>query len=424
MNDPKVAVLGCGTMGQGIARVCAANGLRTVLFKLTNEQNVDEVRTTFQDGLQKEALSPKAKLSKEEHLDILGNLSWSTWTDRVYNIKDCDVVIESTEEKLSTKQDLFKQLDFLVKPSAILASNTSTLSITELASVTKRADRVIGFHAFNPFKVMKLVEVAKTKSTSAKTVEAGRTFAQRLGKMPIVVGDTPGFIVNRLLTPYLLDAIRGYKTGPASMEDIDSAVKTDYKFPMGPIELADYIGLDILLAMAKSLHSSLHEERFTPPAELQSLVDKNMLGKKTKIGFYDYKAVKRTPALTDITTNFVADHLLTPYLLDAIRCFRNGLASIEDIDLAMELGCGLPKGPFALCDEIGLEVILAKAKHWYGLSQDERFVSPLLLNRLVDSKMFGEKSEKKIGFYDYTNGSKQTNSAITELINFDRSYAW
>lgn len=424
MDNPIVGVVGSGIMGQGIARVCAAKGLRTVLFKLTNEQQIEEAHIKFQEGLQKEAVAPKSKLSQEAYENILRNLSWSRWTDRIHNIKDCDFLIECTAEDLDIKKAIFREMDLLVKHEATLASNTSTLSIMELAKATRRTDRVLGFHAFNPFKVMKLVELARTKSTSAKTLEAGRTLAQKLGKTPIVVDDTPGFIVNRLLTPYLLDAIRCYKNGPASMEDIDLAVKVGYEFPMGPLELGDHIGLDILLAMAESLRNSLQDERFAPPPELQSRVARGMLGKKTKSGLYDYTTARGTPVITETVSSFIANYLLTPYLLDAIRCYKNGLASMEDIDLAMELGCGLPKGPFALCDEIGLDVVWARAKHVYWGSQDEHFVPPILLNRLVEEKMCGKNSKDNLGFYDYRTEPKRPNPKVAEWIDFDRSFAF
>ena len=429
MSDPKVGVIGCGTMGQGIAGVCAAAGLETVLFKLTDEQKIDEVRTKFQVGLQKEAAAPKSKLSKEAHLNILANLAWSRWTDRVHNIKDCDALIECAPEKLDIKQRVFREMDVLAKYEAILASSTSSLSIMELARATRSTDRVMGFHPFNPFKAMKLVELARTTRTSAETLEKGRALALRLGKTPIVVGDTPGFIVNRLLIPYLLDAIRCYENGPASKEDIDSAVELGYGFPMGPLKLADLIGLDVLLAIAMSLYDSCQDKfqnkRFAPPELLKSLVARGMLGKKTKIGLYDYAAARGTPVVNDLVSSFIADHLLIPYFLDAIRCYKNGLASVEDIDLAMKLGCGLPEGPLEMSDEMGLGVVLARANHMYGDLKDECFAPPLLLQRLVQKQMLGSKGESKLGFYDYnTTESKRPNLKLPEILDFDKRFAW
>ncbi len=298
----KVGVIGCGAMGLGIARVAAAAGLQTILYKTTSIGTLHEVMVNFEKGLETEV--EKKRLTKEAQAVILENL---TGTYEMDHLKDRDLLIESIVEDLSEKQKLFKQLDEVANPGTILASNTSTLSITKLASVTRRADRVLGLHFFNPVPVMKLVEIVRTPSTSADVVEAAKSFVRLLGKTPVDVGDRPGFVVNRLLTAYLLDAIRSFESGLASMEDIDQAMKLGCNHPMGPLELCDFIGLDIVCAMAANLYSKLKEERFAPPPLLRNLVALEMLGKKTKNGFYDY-TVKPYRPNPDLAALMVQDN--------------------------------------------------------------------------------------------------------------------
>ncbi len=289
MTIQKVGVLGCGVMGLGIARAAAGARFPTTIVKVTPGK-LDEVKARFVKGLEGDVA--KERLSQDVANSIIAHLSWS---DRVDDIKDCDLVIESIVEDLAMKQRLFMQLDEAAKLDAIFASNTSTLSIMELARRTTRYKRFVGLHFFNPVSVMKLVEVVQTPHVDAGVVEEAQSFVRLLGKTPEVVLDSPGFMVNRLLTPYLLDAIRVFESGIASMESIDQSMKLGCNHPMGPLELCDYIGLDIVMAMAMNLYSKLNEERFAPPRLLFHMVAQGRLGKKTKNGFYDYTVNPKQP---------------------------------------------------------------------------------------------------------------------------------
>jgi 3-hydroxybutyryl-CoA dehydrogenase len=279
-----VGVLGCGIMGAGIARVAAAAGLPTTIVKVT-PGTPDAARSKLEQALARELA--KGKLTEEAHKRILANLTWTTHAE---DLRDSDLVIESVVEDVVKKQEFFEDLDQLCKPETILASNTSTLCITELAAATRRADRFLGLHFFNPVPMMKLVEVVPTLATDERVVAAAEGFARALGKTPIVVRDATGFVVNRLLTPYLLDAIRSLESGLAQVQDIDQSMQLGCGHPMGPFALCDFIGLDIVFAMAQNLFQEFREPRFAPPPLLRRMVAAGMLGKKRQKGFYDYTA--------------------------------------------------------------------------------------------------------------------------------------
>jgi 3-hydroxybutyryl-CoA dehydrogenase len=293
MTIRSVGILGCGTMGAGIARVAAGTGFPTTIVKVT-PGSPDAARGKLEAQLAKEV--QKGKLTEEARTRLLGNLKWS---DKAEDLRDCDLVIESIIEDVIKKQEFFEDLDDLCKPETIFASNTSTLCITELAAATKRADRFLGLHFFNPVVAMKLVEVIPTLGTSDAVVAAAQEFARTLGKTPIVVRDATGFVVNRLLTPYLVDAIRTLENGLASVSEIDQSMQLGCGHPMGPFALCDYIGLDIVFAMAQNLYNEFREPRFAPPPLLRRMVAAGMLGKKRQKGFYDYSTepAKINPAL-------------------------------------------------------------------------------------------------------------------------------
>jgi 3-hydroxybutyryl-CoA dehydrogenase len=277
-----VGIVGAGLMGTGIAEVAAAAGYPTVVVKAT-PGSPDGARAKVEKSLAKSV--EKGKLARDAADAILGRITWTTERDA---LSTSDVVIESIVEDLATKQQLFAQLDQALPQQAIFASNTSTLRITDLAKRAGRADRTIGLHFFSPVPAMKLVEVASTAKTYPVAVERAQELARALGKTPVMVGDTSGYIVNRLLVPYLLDGISALESRVASAEAIDTAMKLGCGHPMGPLALADAIGLDVVYAMAKTMHRELRDARYSPPALLRRLVLNNHLGKKTKLGIYDY----------------------------------------------------------------------------------------------------------------------------------------
>lgn len=282
MDIRKIGVLGAGQMGLGIAQAAARAGFETFMAKATPGP-LDAQRGKVEKQLQKEV--EKGKLTAADHGALLERLHWTT---HLHDLADVDLVIESIVEELPVKREHFARLDEIVKDQAIFATNTSTLTVAEIAAATRRPERFVGLHFFNPVHAMKLVEVAPSLRTSAETVESCVAFATQLGKAPVVVSDSTGYIVNRLLVPYMVDAIGCLERGLGSIGDIDAAMQNGANHPMGPLGLADFIGLDIVFHMASLLHEEYKEPRFAPPGLLRRMVLGGFLGRKSGAGFYDY----------------------------------------------------------------------------------------------------------------------------------------
>lgn len=277
-----IGVLGCGLMGAGIAQVSAAAGFRTIVLEVN-----DAVLTKGLGRIEKALAGAveKGKLSADDKARTLANL---TGTTRYADLKDCDLVIEAIVEQLDAKRVAYQQVEAVVGPQCLVATNTSSLCVTELAAATTRPDRFGGLHFFNPVPMMRLVEVIRAQTTTPATHEALLQFARAVGKDPVSVPDRGGFIVNRLLIPYLLDAIRCLEGGLGSVEDIDIAMKLGCGHPMGPFTLVDFIGLDTTYFIADILFDEFREARFAPPALLKRMVLAGHLGKKSGRGFYSY----------------------------------------------------------------------------------------------------------------------------------------
>lgn len=278
----KVGVLGCGLMGSGIAEVCARAGFATVV------REVDE--TFLKKGLARIEGSlnravEKGKMKAEEKAAVASRLSG---TVRLEDLRDCDFIIEAVIENLELKKQTFGALDSLCKPETIFCSNTSSLTIIEMSMATKRPDRFAGLHFFNPVPVMKLVEVVQTILTSAATSSAVFDFAKALGKEPILARDNSGFIVNRLLVPYLLDAIRALEEGVGSVADIDKGMELGCAYPMGPFTLLDFVGIDTAYYISEIMFNEYREKRFAPPPLMKKMVLAGLYGRKTGKGFYEY----------------------------------------------------------------------------------------------------------------------------------------
>lgn len=288
-----VGVLGAGQMGLGIAQVTTRAGFKTILVKMT-PGSVDNVRKRLESGFAKEV--EKGRMTAAAQQSALANL---VTTSDLKELANADIVIESIVEDLTTKHGAFEKLEGICPPETIFASNTSTLGITEMAVRTKRPNRFIGLHFFNPATAMKLVEIATTLATDPEVVEATRKLVTDLGKTPVLVPDATGFIVNRLLVPYMIDAINLWRGGTGSIADIDTAMCQGAGHPMGPFALADFIGLDVVFHMASNLHDEFREQRFAPPPVLRRLFLSGQLGRKTGLGFYDYgsKPPRPNPAL-------------------------------------------------------------------------------------------------------------------------------
>jgi 3-hydroxybutyryl-CoA dehydrogenase len=277
-----VGIVGAGLMGTGIAEVAAAAGLPTVVVKAT-PGSPDGARLKVQRSLAKQV--EKGKLSPEAAELILGRITWTADRDALLG---SDVVIESVVEDLDTKGELFADLHRRLPAPAIFASNTSTLRISEIARRAGRPDRTIGLHFFSPVPAMKLVEVAHMNDTAPDVLAAAGALVKKLGKTAVPVLDSTGFVVNRLLVPYLVGAIAAYEQGLARPDEIDTAMRLGCGHPVGPLALSDLIGLDVVYAMAKLLFAEFHDLRYQPPALLRRLVQDGHLGKKTRLGFYDY----------------------------------------------------------------------------------------------------------------------------------------
>jgi len=282
MEIRKVGVVGCGLMGSGIAQVAAMAGCPTVVREVSEEllkKGVSSIEKSLAKFVEKGQLSP------EKRAQTLGRLKPATELD---DFADCDLVIEAVTENLELKRKTFAELDGIVKPEAIFASNTSSLSITEMMTTTRRAPRFLGLHFFNPVPLMKLVEVVQTVVTDSAVVKIGLDYARRVGKTPILTKDRAGFIVNRLLVPYLLDSIRAFEEGFGSIEDIDNGMKLGCNHPMGPLTLNDFVGIDTTYYIAEILFNEYREKRFAPPPLMKRMVMAGLFGRKSGKGFYDY----------------------------------------------------------------------------------------------------------------------------------------
>ena len=283
MEIQKVGVIGCGQMGGGIVQTCAQAGFDVRVTEVNDtflEKGMNNIKSVLSRNVE------KGRMTKEEMEAVLGRIHGSTKTT---DFADRDLVIEAVIENMDMKKKILAELDKICPPSAILATNTSCLSIIDMAVMTKRADKVLGIHFFNPVPVMKLVEVVKTIATSQETISAGKQFGEKCEKKVVIAQDSPGFIVNRLMIPFILNAIHMMDSGIASKEDIDAGINLGLNHPMGPLALADLIGLDTVFFIANAMYAELRDPQFVAPPLLGKMVTAGWLGRKTGKGFYDYK---------------------------------------------------------------------------------------------------------------------------------------
>jgi len=282
MNIKTVGVVGCGIMGSGIAETIAQNGYKVFVTEATSELlnvGISRIKNFLDVGVKRGKITKE--LSAKTIAAINPTLDWK-------NFGDCQLVIEAITEKMEEKKEVFKKLDSICPPETIFASNTSSLSITEMAATTKRMSQVIGMHFFNPVPIMKLVEIVKPETVSERVYIVCRKFAESLGKQVVLSKDSPGFIVNRLLIPYLLGAARIYEEGLATKEDIDTAMRLGCNHPMGPLELTDFVGVDTTYYIAEAMYKEFKDPRFAAPPILKRMVLAGLHGRKAGKGFYDY----------------------------------------------------------------------------------------------------------------------------------------
>ena len=289
MDIHKVGVVGCGLMGHGIAQVTAQGGYDVVV------REVDAAALEKGVGRIERQLGRAVERGRLEQADADAARGRIQGTLEYAELADCDLVIEAIVEDLGRKLEMWKELEAVAKPEAVFASNTSSLPVIEQAAATGRPERFLGLHFFNPPQVMKLVEVIRCVTTSDETFELGRAFAEKLGKRAIATRDNAGFIVNRLLVPYMLDAIRAYEEGVGSIDEIDEAMKAGAGHPMGPLTLADFVGLDTLGAICEVMFDEFRERRFAKPPTLRKMLAAGWYGRKSGRGFYDYSGEEPVP---------------------------------------------------------------------------------------------------------------------------------
>jgi len=402
----KAAVVGAGTMGGEIAQVITFTGLPVVLKDIDQgmlDKGMERARSIYQRRVDKGKMSTGDMQSK---LDlIIPTLSYD-------DLGDVDIVIEAVPEQMHIKRAVFKELEQACPDEAILASNTSALSISEMGAATKKPHKVVGMHFFNPASVMKLVEVIPGLDSSQETVDDVVMFAESLRKIPVVVQECPGFLVNRLLLPYLVESARALEEGAGSATEIDQAV-VDWGMPMGPFTLMDMLGLDVCAHVGLYLHSE-YGDRMTPAPLFTKLVEAGRLGEKSATGFYDHPGGESPVVAAMIKdlqdggevrkgTRFSPERVLYPLINEAALCVQENIASLTDIDMSMVAGTGMTYGgerigPLAVADKIGLDVVVDTLS---SLAQElgPRFLPSRPLKLRVRAGHLGQKSGK--GFHEY-----------------------
>lgn len=351
----KIGVVGLGIMGAGIVEVFAANGFEVV--------GVAESQTAIDQGKANLDKSLVRAVSKEKITPVQKEVIHNqvTWSVEFNSLKDCDLVIEAAPEILSLKKEIFSKLDSVVKPNCILATNTSSLPVSEIAVSTKRPENVIGFHFFNPAPVQKFVEVINTAVSSTEAISEALHLGRSLGKYIAQVSDQPGFIVNKLLLVYLNHAVQILDSNIATQQEIDSAMRKLAGYPMGPLELIDLIGIDTCVEILRTIHANSKNELHKPALGLLNRLEVGSLGRKSGQGFYDYSTRPEIPTSENSETmNAVFEELEIAYLGDALAMQASGYASESDIDNGMKLGCGLPLGPFERISQIGIDNLRTK----------------------------------------------------------------
>ena len=372
----KIGIIGSGTMGAGIAQVAAQAGNNVVVID-TNETVLNKAKHSLQNTLSK--LTEKGKLSAEKAASIFSLISWEL---SINTLNESDLVIEAIVERLDIKQTLFAALEHIVSEQCILASNTSSLSVTSIASACKLPQRVIGIHFFNPAPVMELVEIVPALQTSQDIVTKSIAMIDSWNKKTVRTKDTPGFIVNRIARPFYSEAIRLYDEGVASIETIDHAMKVYGGFRMGPFELMDLIGHDVNYAVTETVWSSFYfDPRYTPSFTQKRLVEAKWFGRKSGRGFYDYAdtAIKHEPELHEESAKEICWRVLVMLINEAANALFLHVASKEDIDLAMTKGVNYPKGLLHWADEKGIAACVEKLDALYEEYHEDRYrCSPLL----------------------------------------------
>jgi 3-hydroxyacyl-CoA dehydrogenase len=409
----KVGVVGAGAMGGGIAQVVTYSGLPVVVKDIDQKQldlAREHVEKIYQDRVD------KGKMTAGQVQEKLGLIEYTLNYD---GFSDVDIVIEAVPEVMKIKQQVYKELDQVCQPEAILASNTSALSITDMAAATGRPHKVIGMHFFNPAHVMKLVEIIPGAQTDQDTIDTVQQFTQELRKIPVIVKECPGFLVNRLLMPYLNEAVLAVEEGAATAQHVDEAMGRDgFGWPMGPLFLMDMLGIDVCAHVGEYLYSQ-YGDRVKPAKLFYELVQAKRFGEKTGAGFYIYTATNAEPLEAMIKrvqdaggvqtgTKFSVDRLMLPFLNEAALCVQEGIGNVNDVDMACIAGIGMQvnkggqavrMGPLEYMDELGLDVVVQKLEE-LEKELGPRFHPVNILYQKVRAGDLGKKTKR--GFKEYT----------------------
>ena len=374
-----IAVVGAGTMGAGIAESSALAGLSVVMVDV-REEALDLGRHTIEKDLDRRVR--KGRLSEEERRASIGRVSATTSLE---SCADSPVVIEAVVEDMAVKTRVFGDLEGVVASEAVLATNTSSLSVAGIAAATEHPERVVGMHFFNPVPAMRLVEVVTGPSTDPSAVSQVEEMAERLGKTPIRVSDTPGFVVNRVARPFYLEALRLVEAG-GKPGQIDAVIR-GAGFQMGPLQLADLIGNDVNLTVSESLFERYYyHPRFRPSYLQRSMVEGGLLGRKSGRGFYDYSAEKTAEDNDIEPSEDVSLRVISCIVNEAFLALSEGVATAEDIDRAMKLGANYPKGPFEWVEEIGARSIVETLDSLRAANGDAYLAAPALRERATGTR--------------------------------------
>ena len=381
-----ISVIGAGTMGSGIAQVAASNGCQVTIVD-SSQPALENSKSKLKSILNR--LVEKGKINEEQSKSILARIHWTTKMDEISN---SNMVIEAIVENLEIKQNLFSEMESLVSDICILATNTSSLSVSKIASVCKLKSRIMGVHFFNPVPLMKLVEVIPTEETDKKLLSEVKSSLEGWGKSVVTAKDTPGFIVNRVARPFYSEALKIYEEGLADFATIDWAMKEFGGFRMGPFELMDYIGNDVNYSATKAVYDGTnHDPRYKPSPIQKKLMDEGLLGRKSGKGYFDYSenAVNPEPNKNEKLGQQIFNRILAMLINAAVDALHLNIATRDDIDTAMTTGVNYPKGLLKWADDIGPNSPLEQLKELHTQSGDDRYIaSPLLIKKVEEGGTF------------------------------------
>jgi len=381
-----ISVIGAGTMGSGIAQVAASNGCQVTIVD-SSQPALEKSKSKLKSILNR--LVEKGKINEEQSKSILACIHWTAKMDEISN---SNMIIEAIVENLEIKQKLFSEMESLVSDICILATNTSSLSVSKIASVCKLKSRIMGVHFFNPVPLMKLVEVIPTEETDKKLLSEVKSSLEGWGKSVVTAKDTPGFIVNRVARPFYSEALKIYEEGLADFATIDWAMKEFGGFRMGPFELMDYIGNDVNYSATKAVYDGTnHDPRYKPSPIQKKLMDEGLLGRKSGRGYFDYSesADNPEPNKDEKLGKKIFIRVLSMLINAAADALNEPIATRDDIDTAMTTGVNYPKGLLKWADDIGLNTPLAQLKDLHTQSGDDRYIaSPLLEKMAVSNSTF------------------------------------